>query len=228
MRHTAWRPRRQRARRLEDGAGVLEHVLDRGADRIGVHQHDFVDQLCGTAGKSQCPTCLTATPSANRPTCSSVTRRLVLRDDHRVRIHRLHADDPDLRPQQLDVSRHAGDQPAAADRDEDRVDGPGYAGAGSPSRSCPARRSRPDRRRDGRKSACFASPAPARAGRRRSTSRRAAPPAPRALTASILICGVVVGITITALQPSFCAAAPRPAHGCRPRRRSRRVSAAPA
>ncbi len=33
----------------------------------------------------------------------------------------LHAYDADVGPQQLDVDRHAGDQPAAADRNEDRV-----------------------------------------------------------------------------------------------------------
>ena len=33
-----------RARRLEDAAGVLEHVLDRGADRVGVDDDEVVDQ----------------------------------------------------------------------------------------------------------------------------------------------------------------------------------------
>ena len=36
---------RERARRLEDRARVLEHVLDRRARGVGVDQHDVVDQL---------------------------------------------------------------------------------------------------------------------------------------------------------------------------------------
>ena len=36
---------RQRTRRLDDRARILEHVLDRGADLIGIHQHDLVDVL---------------------------------------------------------------------------------------------------------------------------------------------------------------------------------------
>ena len=40
---------RQRAGRLEDRARVLEHVLERGADRVGVDQHHVVDQLAADA-----------------------------------------------------------------------------------------------------------------------------------------------------------------------------------
>jgi len=39
----------KRARRFEDGAGVLEHILDRGAHRIGVHQNDFIDVFLADA-----------------------------------------------------------------------------------------------------------------------------------------------------------------------------------
>ena len=42
---------------------------------------------------------------------------------HGIRIHRLHADDFDIRAQLLDVSRHAGNQSAAADGSKDRMDG---------------------------------------------------------------------------------------------------------
>src|SRR6185312_11508805 len=34
---------RQRAGRLDDRAGILEYVLDGGADLIRIQQHDFVD-----------------------------------------------------------------------------------------------------------------------------------------------------------------------------------------
>ena len=39
----------ERARRLEDRARVLEHVLDRGADRVGVDAHHLVDVLAREA-----------------------------------------------------------------------------------------------------------------------------------------------------------------------------------
>ena len=39
----------QRPGRLEDAAGVLEHVLDGGADRVGVDDDELVDQLAGQA-----------------------------------------------------------------------------------------------------------------------------------------------------------------------------------
>ena len=44
---------------------------------------------------------------------------------HRIGIDRFHADDLDLGPQPLHISRDAGDQAAAADGHEDRVDRPG-------------------------------------------------------------------------------------------------------
>jgi len=44
------------------------------------------------------------------------------RTQHRVRVVRLHADHFDFGPHRFDVRRHARDQPAAADRDKDRVD----------------------------------------------------------------------------------------------------------
>jgi hypothetical protein len=40
---------RQRAGRLEDGAGVLEDVLDRRADGVGIDQHHFIDVLLAQA-----------------------------------------------------------------------------------------------------------------------------------------------------------------------------------
>jgi hypothetical protein len=39
----------QRAGRLDDAARVDEHVLDGGADGVGVDQHELVDQLAGDA-----------------------------------------------------------------------------------------------------------------------------------------------------------------------------------
>ena len=65
----------ERAGGLEDRARVLEHVLDRGADGVGVDQDDVVDAAAAQSRNVSLPTCFTATPSANRPTCASVTRR---------------------------------------------------------------------------------------------------------------------------------------------------------
>jgi hypothetical protein len=39
----------QRTGRLDDAAGVLEDVLDGGADGVGVHDDDFVHQFFGDA-----------------------------------------------------------------------------------------------------------------------------------------------------------------------------------
>ena len=59
---------------------------------------------------------------------------------HRVGLERLDADDPDVGPQRLDVAGDAGDQPAAADRHEDRRRRRRAGAAGSRARPCPDRR----------------------------------------------------------------------------------------
>jgi hypothetical protein len=75
--------------------------------------------------KVSSPTSLTAVPSENRPTSGSVTR-LLRRDrlHHGVGVVHLHADHLDLGAHGLDVAGHAGDQAAAADGDEHRVERP--------------------------------------------------------------------------------------------------------
>ncbi len=112
----------ERGRRLDDRAGVLEDVLHRGAQLVGVDEDHLVDVLareperldadllhrnavCEEADVGECD------PSA----CSE-------RAIHRVRVLRLDADDADLGSQALDVGGDSADQPAAADGDEDRVD----------------------------------------------------------------------------------------------------------
>ncbi len=47
------------------------------------------------------------------------------RVSHGVALHRFDADDLDLRAQGLEIGADPGDQPAAADRDEHRVELPG-------------------------------------------------------------------------------------------------------
>ena len=76
--------------------------------------------------KVSSPTRRTATPSAKMPTRSSVTRvPAAQRVVHAGGVLRLDADDAHLRVERLHVGRDAGDQPAAADRHEDRVERPG-------------------------------------------------------------------------------------------------------
>mmetsp|Transcript_9617 Transcript_9617/g.22294 ORF Transcript_9617/g.22294 Transcript_9617/m.22294 type:complete len:496 (+) Transcript_9617:394-1881(+) len=108
---------------FEDGAGVLEHVLDRGADGVGVDEDVVVDQLTGYAEGL-------LADQLDRSAVRKQTDVLQLhalagldRADHGVGVCRLHADDPDFGAQRLDVGRDAGDQAAAADRNEDRVNG---------------------------------------------------------------------------------------------------------
>ena len=96
------------------------------------------------------PTSFTAVPSENRPTSSSWTRWPAASE--RAMASESSIWTPmtcDLGSDGLDVRGDAGDQPAAADRDEDGVDRSAGAGAGSPSRSCPGRRSRRGRRTGG-------------------------------------------------------------------------------
>ena len=158
------------------------------------------------------PTCFTATPSANSPTCGSVTRRPGRdRARHRVRLDRLHADDLHFGAHALDVRRDARDQAAAADRDEDRVE-----------RSLPlAQDLHADRALPGddvrvvvrmnERGARLLLQLAAPSRRRPSTSRRAARPSRRApSTAATLMCGVVTGMTIVAWQPRRCAASATP------------------
>ncbi len=113
---------RQRAGRLRNGAGILENVLDRRADLVRGHQHDFVDVLPG-----QPEGFLAHAPHRNavgedadalEGDALAGAQRLV----HSGRVFGLHADDLDARIQRLRVGRDAADQSAAADGHEDRVD----------------------------------------------------------------------------------------------------------
>ena len=115
---------RQRTGRLENAAGIFEHVLDGGADGVGIDQDDFVQQLAAqaegfftdqldrrTVGKQA--DVLEFDPLAG----SDGTR-------HGVRVGSLHADHADLRLEALDVGGYPGGQPAAADGHEHGMDRP--------------------------------------------------------------------------------------------------------
>ena len=108
--------------RFEDAPRVLEHVLDRGADRVGVDDDEVVDQRPGQAER------LLAHLLDGRPVgeqADVVERDAFARPDgadHRVRVGHLDPDDLDLRPHRLDVRGDAGDEASAPDGDEHRVD----------------------------------------------------------------------------------------------------------
>ncbi len=70
----------ERAGRFEDAAGVLEDVLDRGAERVGVDRARTSSTSSRHRRKVSSPTSLTAVPSENRPTSGSVTRSPALTD----------------------------------------------------------------------------------------------------------------------------------------------------
>src|SRR6266540_3635905 len=113
---------RERARRLEDRARVLEHVLQRRARGVGVDANDFIDVLACEA-KRLLADLLHRDAVGEKPDVRELHAPPRLeRARHRVGILRLHADDADLRAHALDIRGDAGDQAAAADRDEDRVE----------------------------------------------------------------------------------------------------------
>ena len=188
--------------RLEDAPRVLEHVLDRGADRVGVDDDEIVDQRPGQAER------LLAHLLDGRPVgeqADVVERDAFARPDgadHRVRVGHLDPDDLDLRPHGLDVRGDAGDEAAAPDGDEHRVDRVLVLAqdlhADGP---LPGDHVRVVERMHEGVSVAFLQTA-GRGGRRRSSCRRAGPPRPRATrTASDFSLGVVRGMTITARHP---------------------------
>ncbi len=111
----------QRAGRLHDGARVLEHVLDGGADLVCIEQHDLIDMVTAererffahapdrnAVGENSDP--VQGDPSPG-------LQRLV----HAGGVLRLHSDDADVGIEVLDVHRDPRDEAAAANGDEDRI-----------------------------------------------------------------------------------------------------------
>ena len=191
---------RQRAGGLEHRAGLLEGVLDRGADLVGRDRDDVVEVARGRARTCARRPAVTATPSAKRPTCSSTTRAPGReRARHRVGVVGLDADDPDLGPELLHHRREPRREPAAADRHEDAAEVARRLVQDLETDRRPAPRSRRDRRRAGSAS-CRSRRRPRRNARRRPRSRRrrARPRRRERRTAATLIAGVVRGITIRA------------------------------
>ncbi len=107
--------------RLQDAAGVLEHVLDAGADGVGVHQDDLVDQLARDAKGFLADQLHGGAVREQAHFLEFHALARVHRALHRVGVHGLHANHLDLRAHGLDIGRNAGDQAATADRHEHRV-----------------------------------------------------------------------------------------------------------
>ena len=111
-----------RARRLGDGAGILEDVLHRRADLVGRDGDDFVEQFAAEPERL-----LAGLPhrDAVGEEPDLIEHDALARRDgagHGGGVFRLDADHLDLGPQELGVDRDAGREPAAADRHEDRLD----------------------------------------------------------------------------------------------------------
>ena len=112
----------ERSSGLEDGPGVAEHILDRRTRGVGVDPQDLIDVALHESER------LVSDP----PHGGAVTEQsdVVEFDDltcvdtsgHCVRVLGLHADDPDVGPEHLEVGGDARDEPTAPDSDENGVD----------------------------------------------------------------------------------------------------------
>ncbi len=112
----------ERSGRLHDCARVLEDVLHRRAELVGVDEDHVVHVAAGEPERLD-PDLLhrdavgEEADVGERDPAAGLQRAL-----HRVRVGRLDTDDADLRAEALHVRGDPADQPAAADGDEDRVD----------------------------------------------------------------------------------------------------------
>ena len=111
----------QSAGGLEDAARVLEHVLDGGADGVGVDHHVVVDEGAGNAEGLFADQLHRGAVGKQADIGERHAPPLAHRLQHRVGVHRLHADHAHLGTHGLDVTRHARNQTAAADGHEDGV-----------------------------------------------------------------------------------------------------------
>ncbi len=112
---------RERARRLDDGACVFEHVLDRRADLVCIDEQDLVDELATQLERLFADA---LHRHAIREDADALERDALAGANglvHRRRILRLHADDAHVRIQIFHVGRDAADEAAAADRNEDGI-----------------------------------------------------------------------------------------------------------
>jgi hypothetical protein len=113
---------RQRAGRFEDGAGIFEDVLDRGADGVGIDQHHLIHVLLAQAESLLADVLHRRAVGEQADRFQPHAAARLERTVHGIGIGRLDADHFRFRPQALDVGRDTGDQAAAADAAEHRVD----------------------------------------------------------------------------------------------------------
>ena len=111
----------QRAGRFEHRARVLEDVLDRRADGVGINAYDLVDVLLAKSESFLADIFHRRAVGKQTDLFQAHALAGSQRLRHGVSIHRFDADDFRLRTQPLDVGGDAGDQPAAAHRYEDRI-----------------------------------------------------------------------------------------------------------
>ena len=115
----------QRAGRFQDGARIRKHILDGGADGVRVDDDDVIDILLRQAEGFLAHQAHRRAVRKQAHVGQGHPFARFQRARHGVRIDRLHADDLDVGANLFHVRRHAGDQAAAADGDEDGVDGAG-------------------------------------------------------------------------------------------------------
>ena len=112
---------RERPGGLHDGAGVVEDVLDGGADLVGADRNPVVDELArqleGVLTDLLDRHAVHEQAHGIQPDALPGPHAA----GHGVGVVGLHAHDPDIRAQRFQEGRHARDQPAAAHRHEDGV-----------------------------------------------------------------------------------------------------------
>ena len=111
----------QRPRRLQYGARILEHILDRRTNGIGIHQHHVVHIVLAQAESfaSHLLDGCAVGEQANilQPDPPSCRQRTL----HGRCIGSFHTNDFCSRAQALDIGRHPGNQPATTHRTENRI-----------------------------------------------------------------------------------------------------------
>ena len=113
----------KRAGWFEHCPRILENILDRRANGVGVDQNHFID-IHLTEAKGFLADVLDRRPIGKQPdVLQSDALAGVQRTRHGIGVGSLDTDDPGFRPQTLDVSSDAGNQAAAANATEDRMNG---------------------------------------------------------------------------------------------------------
>ena len=107
--------------RFKNASRILEYVLDRGTDLVRVYQHNAVNEilakLIGLFADELDRRTVGEEADIRHQGSFSVFKGLI----HAVRIVRLDAENLDIRVERFNVNSDAGEQSAASDGDEDRI-----------------------------------------------------------------------------------------------------------